>query len=173
MHAPEEHGAKWWMFASILCILVGPSLNVAAPFSSSSTRTAYSNSKSAEVAALTNEIEAYKKFQEAHEVSSYLKMAGSMASLLSTVFFVLFLRAVAQCLGNESQMRWCEWYLLLNGVLVGVFLTMFLGIGITGEAVIVLLMALAAGQVLALVLYVFLIITTSVIISTHLGRIRG
>jgi hypothetical protein len=166
MYAPEQHGAKWWMFASILCVLVGPSMNIVAPFlASSKAKTSVVDEKP--TAVLAREIDSYKQFREAYEIASYLKVAGSAASILSTVFFVLFLRAIALGVDNEWLARVCEWYLLFNGMLVGGMLMVFFGPAQSAASLAVMLLALVGGEVLALLWYLFLIFSTSSAIAAR------
>jgi hypothetical protein len=175
MHAPERYGARWWMFSSILCILIGPTLNFIAPFIHSAkpaVQVTVTSKDGDGTRFLTRELDSYKHFKDAYEISMYLKLAGNFAALLSTVFFVLFLRAVAQSFNNELQTKLCEFYLMFTGLLVGGFLMLCFGPALDALSLIYLLLGLAAGQVINLFWYIFLIISTSSTIGAGIGRGR-
>ena len=115
-NAPEHCGAKWWMFATMLCIVAGPALAAA-------TSLAGGNNGAAKVplngraAAPTTLREALAESRKAGASAAPMKIVSSLIGLLSQLFFVLFLRSVALAFNDGFRARFAELYLLLTGVL--------------------------------------------------------
>ncbi|HEY7311231.1 MAG TPA: hypothetical protein VH643_17855 [Gemmataceae bacterium] len=119
MNAPESYHAKWFMFAAIVCIVAGPALNVCSPlFAEKAPNTAKKGRVEQTTAALRREIEEYKKGMPTLDTRGWTKLAGDVAGLLSGVFFVLFLRAVALSWGYQGRARFAELYLIFLALLV-------------------------------------------------------
>ena len=105
MSAPEQFYAKWLMFLSITCILAGPTLSFGVFLvgdGKADSRTAVSDKPSA---SFLGEFQKYKHGMPSLDTHGYIKLAGQVVSLFSSIFFVLFLRAVALCLGVQERMR--------------------------------------------------------------------
>jgi hypothetical protein len=170
MNAPEHFHAKWMMFLSILCVVAGPLLNTGAFFvgddkPADPTRPSHSMS----IARIQHEIEEYKHGIPELGARSYVKLAGQGIGMLSTVFFILFLRAVALSTGFWVLARLSELYLLLIALLV------------VGVAILLrnpnfmlarpqLLLALLGGFLLSGPWYLGLIVATSIGITYHMAR---
>src|SRR5262249_57290076 len=80
MSAPERYHAKWLMFGSILCILVGPTLNIASAFitvdKEQSARMSMANK---DLAALVKQMEGYKKGTKALSSRACIQLVGDFA----------------------------------------------------------------------------------------------
>jgi hypothetical protein len=174
LSAPERCGARWMMFLSALCVVLGPALNTTARFVGASP-------KRPPVAAGRNAdavVEARIALREvgqsllAHDARAYISLAGDVGSLMSGVFFVLFLRAVARCFDDSIRMRIAELYLLLVGLLFASTLYLFL------QPTEFLshpewILALGGGWVVAGLWYIALLISTSTCIGEGLARRRS
>lgn len=121
--APEQNYAKWMMFLSILCIVASPFLNAGMYLVGESTAEARSHAGGTmSFAGLQREFQSYRDGMPELDARESIRIAGKVIGLLSSVFFVLFLRAVALCWGSQVRVRLAELYLLLMLLLaVGVF----------------------------------------------------
>jgi hypothetical protein len=168
--APEQHHAKWMMFLSMLCILAGPLLNwgtLLLKDDKPAGRGRPANSMS--IARVQHEIEAYKQGLPELGTHAYVKLAGKGIGLLSGVFFVLFLRAMALSSGSWVRARLAELYLLFVAVLVAGVVVLIRNPSYLLERP-QLLLGLGAGWLLALLWYFCLILSTSLSISFLLAR---
>lgn len=172
MKAPEREGAKWWMFAAILCFLAGPALNIVAPFVGSdkgraaakderiSTTLYRSAAKYPKTLAMTN-----------LDSATYLSLGGTAASWLSGMFFLLFLRAVACCFRAWTRARVTELLIAFSlFLLAGTLYQAYEFLEFRGRPE--LLLGAIAGWVLALVWYFVLLVSTSGMIACGLPRRR-
>lgn len=160
MNAPESFHAKWFMFAAILCILTGPALNFCSPLLAESSKNSASKGRAAgTTAALRHEIEQYKNGLPDLDTSGWIRLVGDIASLLSSVFFVLFLRAIALSWGYLGRARFAELYLIFLALLIAGFVVL-----IRHPSYLIaqpqLLLALAGGWLLSGLWYFVLILVT-------------
>ncbi len=121
---------------------------------------------------LVQQIEELKKGAKALGPRTYTKLAGDFAGMLSTVFFVLFLRAVALCCNDRPRVIMAELYLLFTGALVAGVVYFFI------DPVVFLkrpelLLGLAAGWLFSALWYFLLIVSTIVCIGNILSRPRS
>ena len=103
--APERFHAKWFMFASIMCILVGPVLSFGSFFVGERKQSAPRAGKDASTI-LLREMDEYKRSMKTLDTSHYVELAGDFAALLSSVFFVLFLRRWPSVVTMPSGHAW-------------------------------------------------------------------
>lgn len=169
--APEQFHAKWMMFVSILCLLAGPVLNrgvhLVGESNQAKLRSRASNTSS--VARLQQELEAYKEGLPELDTRTIVKLTGQAIGMLSGIFFILFLRAVALGLGISVLARFNELYLLFVGVLVyGV--VEFIRHPNYMLARPQLLLGLGAGWLVAGLWYFVLVVSTSIGITIVLAR---
>jgi hypothetical protein len=169
--APEQYHAKWMMFLSILCIVAGPLLNTGGFLIGDEkppdpTRPP---AKSISVAHIEHEFEKYKHGMPELSTRAYVKLAGEGIGMLSSVFFVLFLRAVAMAWGFPLLARFSELYLMFIALLVfgSIVLVLKPAIILTNPQ---LLLAVVAGWLLAGPCYFALILSTSIGVSYLLAR---
>jgi hypothetical protein len=170
LSAPEHYHAKWLMFLSIFCVLTSPALNIASSILGDDAKTGARVSASKRTSdALLREIEEYKRVPTELGTRGYIKLAGSGAGLLSGVFFVLFLRALALCWGAQGRARAAECYLIFVGLLVAAIAVL-----VKNPAVLrtqpLLLPALGGGWLLAGLWYLGLILSSSAGISNILAN---
>jgi hypothetical protein len=170
-NAPEHCGAKWWMFATMLCIVAGPVLGAATSLAGSDDRPAHVpvNNKAAVPATLR---EALAESEKAEASAAPMKIASSVIGLLSQLFFVLFLRSVALSFKDGLRARVAEMYLLLAGVLFAGLV----GLIVTPETFLakpILLLFLGGGWALSAIWYLGLIVSTCVCIQGNLTLLRS
>jgi hypothetical protein len=119
LSAPEQCHAKWMMFMAILLILTGPALNRGASYLMSDADAAPRKAQKKSTADdLVRSVEDLKDMTPKLDARGYVRLVGNAASLLSSVFFVLFLRALALCWNSQTLARFTELFLLLMGVLI-------------------------------------------------------
>jgi MFS family permease len=169
-NAPEHCGAKWWMFATMLCIVAGPALGAATSLAGGN-HAAAKFPVNGKTAAPTTLREALAESKKAGATAAPMKVVSSVIGLLSQLFFVLFLRSVAVAFNDGFRARVAELYLLLAGVLFAGLV----GLIVAPEAFLakpVLLLLMAGGWALAAIWYFVLIISTCFCIQGNLAEIR-
>jgi hypothetical protein len=167
--APELFHAKWMMFMSILCVLAGPALNTGAFLVGESKADARGRASNQTSATLLHELDQYKHGMPDLDTRSYVKLAGQAIGLLSGVFFVLFLRAVALGWGAQGRARFAELYLLFLALLVaGVVALLWKPSFMLARPL--LLLGLAGGWLIAALWYFVLILSMVAGISNILAQ---
>jgi hypothetical protein len=168
MHAPERNHARWLMFASILCILMGPALNFCAGFFGGGDPVQQVREDEVrEASGKFGRMGGYTKALSVTRTDGCLRLAGSAIGLLSTLFFGMFLRATALSFEQPLRARLAEGYLLFTLVLAGVSFTLFqnpLQVLASPE----LLLALVAGALVSFLWYLLLVACVAVGITTGL-----
>jgi hypothetical protein len=173
MHAPERNHAKWLMFASILCILMGPALSTCAGFfgAGASVEIGEDEVKETPADAKYGRVGGYAKALSVRRTDGCLRLAGSALGLLSSLFFVLFLRATALCFDHHLRARLAEFCLLFTVILAGVSFTLFQDpMQMLSQPE--LLLGLAAGALVSFLLYLALVASVAVGISTGLHELH-
>lgn len=162
MSAPERNGAKWLVFSCILCMVIGPVLNVLCSLGGEG----YNNYKQLRY---VREGTADVKFDS---VGSILQLVGAVLSVISSKFFLLFLRAVGCCFNNRFLVTVIHLYLLYSALLLGV----------TGQIIYAspraltrpeILLGLIAGWVLSALGYVFVVFLTRICIAHGTCHMRS
>jgi hypothetical protein len=167
MHAPERNHAKWLMFASILCILMGPALSTCAGFFGAGASVEVGEDEVKEVPAKNGSVGGYAKALSVRRTDGCLRLAGSAIGLLSSLFFGLFLRATALCFDFHLRARLAEGYLVFTVMLAGVSLTLFQDpMQVLSQPE--LLLGLMAGGLVSFFLYLALVASVAVGITTAL-----
>jgi hypothetical protein len=170
MNAPDRRSARWLMFASMMCIFAGPAINMASGLVGGSNAKMRSveietHPSAAKAAALYVE-----KLRES-DLSAYMRLAGAIIAPFGPIFFVLFLRAVHNCLGGALGARLTELYLLFVVLLAAGTLSLALDsrVHIRSD----LLMYLGVGWLVAIVWYFCLILGGVVSITAHVNSLRA
>jgi hypothetical protein len=162
MSAPERRAAKWLMFTCMLCMLVGPVVNVLFSVGGGG----------------ADNIRALKKGQDGVEdvkfeaTGAIMQLVGLAISLSSTVLFVLFLRAVASCFNSKILVNGIHLYLLFLALLIGGTVQ----VSLLGPRALMkpdVLMLLGLGWLGFVVGYVLIIIATRICISNGLSRVQS
>jgi hypothetical protein len=170
--APEQCHAKWMMFLSILCILTGPTLNFATHFINDPDPGPKRGGGAIAGQRFLKEIEKFKDGIPPLDAKAYVRLAGQGIGMLSTIFFVLFLRALAKCWGADWRAAFIELYLLFVAILVAGVVVLFWKPAFM-LARPPLLLSLGGGWLLAGVWYFALIVSTSLGISYILATKSG
>lgn len=171
MNAPERGGAKWWMFASMVCVFATPAINFACGITGANAGT--QTSRTNRLAALEKmTAEKYTESLRAQDGGAYMRLAGAVVGPLGGMFFLLFLRAVAVTIKSWVLARIAEVHLLLDVLLlVGSLYAIF---DITRLRFLPhVWLSLALGGLVSFVLWLVLIIGTVVAIGNFLGRQRS
>lgn len=166
--APELFHAKWMMFTSILCVVAAPALNLGA-FLAGESKVGARGRASSQTSALLRSLDDYKQGILELDTRGRIKVAGQILGLLSGVFFVLFLRAVALGWNAQGRARFAEFYLLFLALLVAGVVALFWKPSYM-LARPRLLLGLAGGWLIAGLWYFALIVSTVADISNILAR---
>jgi hypothetical protein len=169
MGAPERRSARWMMFASMLCICAGPAINFASRFVGVTapkfrTTEIEVHRPAARAAAL------YAEQLRERDMAGYMKLGGVILAPFGPIFFVLFIRAMHNCLGNHLSARFAELYLLFVVLLAAGTLSLFFDARI--HIRVDLLLILGLGWLIALLWYFLLIVTTAMSITAHVNSHR-
>jgi hypothetical protein len=118
--APERCHAKWFMFMAMLLILTGPALNEGASLITESSPPAHS-AKRNKITTKADLLRSYEDFKDEGmpklDTRGYVRLVGRIAGMVSSIFLVLFLRALALSLDSQVLARFTELFLLLACVL--------------------------------------------------------
>ncbi len=169
MNAPEHCGVKWMMFVSLLCVAAGPPLSAASSFATDPPPGEARTAQDVEKMRPNEKLKHYRDAVAPHDAVGYVRLASSFVSLLSTVFFVLFLRGVSLSFNDQTRARIVEGYLVLLGAVAA------------GTAAVVVnpamlltfpeaLFLLAGGWLLSFAGYLFLIVNTCACIAVGLEQ---
>ncbi len=167
--APELFHARWMMFMSILCLLAAPALNTGS-FLLGKSETDVRGRTRNPMAALLKEVDEFNKQGiRALDTRIYVNLAAQAFGVLSGIFFILFLRAVALGLGAQWQARFNELYLFFLALLIAGIVTL-----IWKPSYMLarpqLLLSLAGGWIIAGLWYLTLILSMVIGISCMLAR---
>jgi hypothetical protein len=173
MKVPERENAKWWMFACMLCFLMGPTLNFIAPFLD--TKKSKASSHDEKIATtLYRSAQHYPKqlALTTLEPTAYFSLAGSVASWLSGLFFLFFLRGVARCFQDTVRTRLTELLIAFTIFLFAGTIYFIMELAKL-EVRLDLLLGLAGGWLLAVLWYFVLLVSISAMIAGRLSRRRS
>jgi hypothetical protein len=178
LRSPERCHAKWFMFACILFVLIGPVCGFFSGMLMASAPPPHLEAKADgkeerdedkdTVVGMVRNLEQYRNREHVATASGILQLVSHALSWMSSLLFILYLRSVARCWENEICVRLVDLYLIFSGGLV------VSGIGIftfSPEmlAQLTLSLGLAVGGGLALVWFLFLLFMTSTCISAGLA----
>jgi hypothetical protein len=192
LNVPERAGAKWLLFCAVLCFMIGPGLDTASQFIPSKVdqdkidalmrkhaklfdgkpgRYALVAEKGKSEAAvdLFNELRSLVLSLIFLDTKAYVTLGGIAAGLLHTVFFVLFLRSVAQCWDDTARRVFAELYLAFILFLLGSSLYVIFYPPPRLEELGMMVLALAVGWLICLLWYLLLIVSTSMGIARGLA----
>ncbi len=169
--APERCGARWLMFASTLCVVVGPALHLVSALVASPMKPAAITKSNGPAEQVTLALHRYGDSLQDRDTRACVALGGVVANVFSGVFFVLFLRAVARCFHDTGRMRVAEFYLLFNGLLAAASVYCFLN-PLTLLANPRFAAALAGAWATSGLGYLLLLLNTSACIFEGLSRRR-
>jgi hypothetical protein len=158
MNAPERHGAKWLMFACITCVLAGPALNFASGVSG--------------IQRAPKVQRGLKDIKEVHysKEGAIMQAASAGINVLGTVFFMLFLRAVARCFEDATRAWMANLYLIFIVCVFGLTVMMIFA---SGEPALPTahLLELGAAWAAAFLGYLFMVASAHIGITSGLKRL--
>jgi hypothetical protein len=193
INVPERAGAKWMMFCSILCFLISPALNFAARFVPTTVSPekveallrkhndlfegklpqgkpgSKKGAKSDPAMDLITEIRDLVVSVAFLDSKAYVALGGAIAGVLHTIFFVLFLRAVATCFDDTPRRLFAEFYLGFTLLLIGSCVYLFFDPPRRLADLGFILLVLAAGWLFNLLWYLLLIVSASMGIASGLA----
>jgi hypothetical protein len=171
INAPERCGARWLMFVSTLCVVIGPALNFVSGLVGPKVKPVMVARTTGAADEVNQILREYGKSLQVRDGRAYVALAGNVTNLLSGIFFVLFLRAVARCFDDVARMRVAEAYLLFSGLLTAASVYFFLNpLELLANPQFILL--LVGAWVLSGLWYFMLLLSTSACIFEGLERRR-
>jgi hypothetical protein len=172
MYAPERCGAKWMMFSAMTCLVAAPVLNITASFLVDQELARAHKKQDHSATGILRGVKEYPEAIQEPDIYGYLRLAGSGFGVLSSLFFILFLRSVARCFEDRTRVLLVDGYLGFVALLAaGTAYLFFGGQGLLADPVAVL--GIAGGWVLALLYYLFLITSLGNCVLEERGRARS
>ncbi|MCC6418184.1 MAG: hypothetical protein IT429_08015 [Gemmataceae bacterium] len=163
MHgSAERHGARWLMFFCVTALFAGPALNVASYIGCCQRGPDLSRGA--------------RSLQELQftRTGQHMQLAGAGASLLYSVLFLLYLRAVAKCHGSTRHALLVNFYLLLASVLVAASVYVgYLGYKDPHRDLATWRMWLLGSWGATVIFYLFLIAGVRMCVSRSLARVKS
>jgi hypothetical protein len=151
LNSPDRSGARWLMFGCVICIVMGPTLNLMCWFGVGSR---------------------IVRLQDLLSVYGILNLTGIGLSVTSSFLFILFLRAVVSCFGCTGTVEHLNLFLLVNGMVVGgTLVVLFTSGDLLMKAG--MLLGLLACAVLIFFWYLFLLSKVYLQIGTLLSQLRS
>lgn len=159
INVPERNGARWLLFTSMTCVLMGPAINLVASF------------------ALDKGVELKRGPQGLAQIeftpfAEKLQIAGALLGMASLVCFMLFLRAIALCFDDDFRATHVLVYLIFLGVLFAGTVSLYLSKQ-PPTRLLPVLMALALGSVVSFFWYLYLIGSMRRCITWGLSQVKG
>jgi hypothetical protein len=112
--ASERHGARWMMFFCLTALLAVPALNIASGIGGNMQRGPD----------LSRGAHTFREMRFSMS-ARYMQLASAAASLMYSLFFLLFLRAVARCHASPAHVMLVNFYLVFVGGLVAISAVVF------------------------------------------------
>jgi hypothetical protein len=174
VRSPERCHAKWLMFASILFVLMAPTcgffsgfLVIGAPRERAIKDD--DDNDSEQFTGMVRGLEKYKDRDHLRTLSGLLQLTSHALSMMSSVLFILYLRAVARCWESDVCVGLIDIYLFFLGALVVAAVALpFLGPQVLAQMVV--LLGLGVGAVIAVLWYLLLLFLVSNCIAAGLAN---
>ncbi len=176
MRAPERCYAKWYMFAAITCLLIGPvsgfitsflvSMGPPPPAIEALQERMQRNPREAARWLEENQDEFWDSLTRPYV---YMRAASAVVGLLGNVFFILFLRAVNRCWEDDARTTLVDLYLMYTALLGAAPIV----IGLASPKLLTnpaLLLAFGGAGLIDFLWYLFTLVSTSTGIAEGLER---
>jgi hypothetical protein len=160
LSAPERCGAKWMIFASITCLMMGPALNFVSGISGVDHTPDFGRGP-----------DGFRNVRLT-EFGGHLQLAGAFIGAASQVFFLLFLRAVARCFRDTFRVVSVNLLLLVQLSLMSGALFLRFSRPVLLDQPRVLLW-LGAIWLFVFLWYLYLIVSIRKCIKAGLGQVRS
>jgi hypothetical protein len=175
IHAPERCGARWYIFACLMCIVIGPVLSivnsVAAP-----TTVVTADKKEKLHQELVQQLQGQEGeslvLGELRRRCTVMQVISALVSLSTTIFFVLFLRAIANCFEEKRLIVMNDMYLIFSSMLLGYTIYMLTAAKFDQNMILVLI-PLGAGGLISAGWYVAMLVYTRTLILTKVAAVRS
>jgi hypothetical protein len=174
IHAPERCGARWFIFACLLTIIVGPAMSmidwVNAQVNPPSVQKQREQLRELERIDGQNNPDALLDFLRRN--ITVTQIAGMLISMATTVFFVLFLRSIGTCFEESRLTVMADLYLMFSALLYGftIFLVFFAGFN---QSTLLILGGLAIGALASIAWYIGLVVYTRILILNRITKLRS
>jgi hypothetical protein len=158
--APERGGARWLMFFTMTCLLIGPTVNAGASVACVQRAPDFARGP-----------DGFRRLQFT-STGRMLQLASTVGGSLCAVFFLLFLHALARCL----QATLLGWSVLLHLLATLTLAGLSLYLNFDGRTLIVQrqhLIWLGAAWLVNIIWHVLLIGSVRVRIATCLSKVRA
>lgn len=159
VNVPERHGARWLLFTSMTCLLMGPAINIVASFSME---------KGLE---LRKGPEGFAHV-EFTPFAKKLQLAGALTSMMSLVCFMLFLRAIALSFDDHFRAAHVLVYLFVLGLLLTGTVYLYLG-RLPPARMFAVVIGLGLGLAVTFLWYLYLIGSMRRCISYGLSQVKS
>jgi hypothetical protein len=161
--ASERHGARWLMFFCLTSLLAIPALDIASCIGGNLQRGPD----------LQRGAHTFREMRFSKS-ARFMQVASAGSGLLYSVFFLLFLRAVARCHGASAHVALVNIYLIAVGALVAISVgVIFLGLRGKLPPSIDPALWLSGAWVLCFLCYLLLIGAIRSCVSRSIARVRS
>jgi hypothetical protein len=171
LRSPERCHAKWLMFACILFVMIGPTCGFFSGFLCAGAPPPKHDAKAVEddtVAGRLRNLDQYRDREHVGTASGVLQIISHVLSMMSSLLFLFYLRAVARCWENEICVRLVDLYLAFVGILIAAAVGVFT-LAPDKLAQMTISLGLGVGALLALLWFLFLLFMTASCISSGLA----
>jgi hypothetical protein len=161
MNSPERLGVRWFIFICMLCLAIGPILNITSSFLCSTERPEFDKG-----------VEGLRKIR-LDPTGRFIQAMCMIGSVGYNIAFILFLRSVGCCFRSLLVLRLTELYLLLYVGLVGAmfYLALFqLPLVLRNPHIIV---GVGMAAFMLFIFYVMLVILARSCIVTNIAKVRS
>ncbi len=175
IHAPERCGARWYIFACLLCIVVGPvvgTINSIAVQSSVSTPEKKQKLRDELLQKAQGQGGDSGVLAEIRRSFTITQIASALVSMSTTVFFVLFLRAIGACFEERLLIQMTDFYLMFSALLMGFTIYLLCATRLDASFLVVLVV-LGVGGLIGAAWYLALVVYTRLVILSRLAKLRS
>jgi hypothetical protein len=165
MGTPDRLGARWLIFASLLCLVAGPVLNFTSGFADTKKKPGVIESwRSKDYLISQRELDEWTAM-DFGTPQGYMRLIGSVMSYTSLLLFILFLRAIARCFEDRARMWLANLYLLFMIGLSSASLFLSLVSLKLLFAQPLIIVALGVGWLIAFIWYLLLVASVRVCVA--------
>jgi hypothetical protein len=175
IHAPERCGARWYIFACLMCIVIGPVLSIVNSVAAPTTVVATENKeklRSEMLQQLQSQDGESTVLSELRRRCTVMQIISVLVSLSTTVFFVLFLRAIADCFEEKRLTIMIDAYLIFSSLLLGYTIFMVTATKFD-QSLLLILIILGVGGLISAGWYVAMVVYARTLILTKVANVRS
>jgi hypothetical protein len=173
IHTPDRCGARWFIFACALCMVIGPAMGMLATVAQVTTVTEAVEKKKAHGRFVGfTQREEEKLVAEVASQANFTQCASSFVHQGVTIFFVLFLRAAGKCFRSWLLVFLSNLYLLISAAIIGLTIAGFYSIK-AGKVNMVVITLLIICSLVSALWYVVLVFYARLLIGATMGRLKS